>query len=121
MADVTDLKFFKVNGRADGISLATVTQLAGMKTIPYSAGISGPVELSGTIGRRDLKAAGTFDVAPGAGSLPVSGSVVLAFDQQRNAIDLGKSYLLLPASRVDVSGTLGSTLVFDSKVRISTT
>lgn len=114
MADIAELKRFKVNGRLDGISVSTAGQLAGVKQIPYSGGITGPVEVAGTIGARDLKAAGTFKLTPGQGGVPVSGEVEVAYDQRRGSVQLGNSYVVLPSSRLDVSGTLGSML----KVRL---
>jgi translocation and assembly module TamB len=117
MADVQDFKGFKVNGRVDGISAATVSQLAGVKRTPYSGGISGPVEITGTIGSRDLRAGGKFNISPGKGGVPVHGSVEVAYDQRRGSLQLGNSHLLFPSSRLDVSGTLGTAL----KVRLETT
>ncbi|HYP09439.1 MAG TPA: translocation/assembly module TamB domain-containing protein [Bryobacteraceae bacterium] len=116
MVDVHDLKTFKVNGRVDGISVATASQLVGARNVPYSGGISGPVEIAGTIGNRDLRAGGTFKIAAGKTGVPVNGSLEVAYDQRRNALQLGNSHLVFPSSRLDVTGTLGSAL----KVRLET-
>ena len=35
MADVPEFKRFKVNGRIEGVSIGTVTQVTGLKPIPY--------------------------------------------------------------------------------------
>lgn len=110
MADLVDNKRFKVNGRLDGFSLATLSRLGGVKQIPYSARISGPVEIAGTIGARDLKAGGRFAITPGEDGIPVSGIVEAAFDQRNNSVQLGNSHVNLPATRLDVSGTLGDML-----------
>jgi translocation and assembly module TamB len=114
MADILDLKKFRVNGRVNGISLATVSRLGGIKETPYSAGISGPVEVTGTIGARDLKAGGSFDITQGQEGVPVNGQVEVAFDQQTSSVQLGNSHLRLPSTSLDVSGTLGTML----KVRL---
>lgn len=116
MADIQDLKTFKVNGRVDGISVATATQLAGLKSMLYGGGISGPVEIAGTIGGRDLRAGGRFAITSSRTGIPVQGALEVAYDQRRNTVQLGNSYLVFPSSRLDVSGTLGSAL----KVRLET-
>ena len=44
MADVPDFKRFKVNGRIEGMSIGTVTQVTGLKPIPYGGAVTGPVK-----------------------------------------------------------------------------
>ena len=110
MADVPEFKRFKVNGRIEGVSIGTVTQVTGLKPIPYGGAVTGPVEVTGSISAKDLKAAGKFDVTPGAQGVPVHGAVEVAYDQRNDSIQLGNSYVIFPASRLDVSGTLGSAL-----------
>jgi len=114
MADIVDWKIFKVNGRVNGLSLATLSRIAGIKTTPYSALISGSVEVIGTIGSRDLKAGGKLALTPTEGGVPVSGDVEVAFNEKAGSVELGNSHLMLPSSRLDLSGTLGSML----KVRL---
>ena len=115
-ADIVDFARLQANGRIDGISLATVSRMAGVKNTPYSAGVSGPVEVTMTLGGRDLRAGGNFVLTPAAGGVPVRGTAQVAYDQRRNTIELGNSHLLLPGTSIDASGTLGSEL----KVRIET-
>lgn len=110
MADLPEFKRFKVNGRIDGVSVSTVTQVAGLKPLPYSGGITGPVEVAGTFAARDLKAAGKFDLSPVTGGVPVDGEIEVAYDQRNDSVQLGTSHVIFPASRLDVSGTLGSAL-----------
>jgi translocation and assembly module TamB len=115
-ADIVDFARLRANGRIDGISLATVSRIAGVKKAPYSAGVSGPVEVTMTLGGRDLRAGGSFVLTPAAGGVPVRGTAQVAYDQRRNTIQLGNSHLLLPGTSIDASGTLGSEL----KVRLET-
>ena len=110
MVDLIDLKKYKVNGNIRDISVANATGLIGIERSPYSGGISGPVEVTGTIGARDLKTGGTFNIEPGGAGVPVRGTVEVAYDQHGNSIQLGNSQLFLPSSRLDVSGTLGTAL-----------
>ncbi len=116
MADISDWKTFRVNGRVNGLSLAAVSRVAGVKATPYTGLINGPVEVAGTIGSRDLKAAGKLAIEPAEGGVPVSGEVEVAFNEKANSVELGTSHLVLPSSRLDLSGTLGSML----KVRLET-
>jgi translocation and assembly module TamB len=110
MVDLIDLKRYKVNGNIRDISVANATGLIGIERSPYSGGISGPVEVTGTIGGRDLKTGGKFNIEPGGAGVPVRGTVEVAYDQHGDSIQLGNSQLFLPSSRLDVSGTLGTAL-----------
>lgn len=109
-ADLVDEKQFHASGQVEGMSLAALSRLGGLKQIPYSASISGPVEVSASIGGRDLKAGGKFQLTPTQGGVPVSGFAELAYNQKGNTVELGNSRLTLPATRLNVSGTLGSRL-----------
>jgi translocation and assembly module TamB len=117
MVDLFDLKRYKVNGKVTDISVETATALIGIERSPYSGAISGPVEVTGSIGAKDLKTGGVFNIEPGGNGIPVKGSVEVAYDEHGNTIQLGNSQILLPSSRLDVNGTLGSAL----KVRLETT
>jgi translocation and assembly module TamB len=117
MVDLVDLKRYKVNGKIADVSVATASGLIGLERSPYSGAISGPVEVTGTIGLKDLKTGGAFQIDPGGAGIPVRGSVEVAYEQQGNTIQLGNSQLLFPSSRLDVRGTLGSALT----VRLQTT
>ena len=109
-ADVAEFKSINAKGRVEGLSLSALSRVAGVKSTPYSGRISGPVEVATSIGTRDLKAAGTLTISPEPGGVPVRGSIQAAYDQRRGSLELGNSQILLPSTRVDLSGTLASSL-----------
>src|ERR1019366_10529412 len=49
-------------------------------------------------------------VSPVTGEKPVQGQVEVHYDGNTNVVDLEPSWIELPGSRVDVSGTFGKTL-----------
>ena len=110
MVDLIELKKYRVSGKIDEISVSAATGLVGIERSPYSGRIAGPVEVTGTIGSRDLKAGGNFNIGAVASGIPVSGTVQVAYDQHADSIHLGSSQLVLPSSRLDISGTLGTAL-----------
>jgi translocation and assembly module TamB len=117
MFELHKLKQFTANGKVTGLSVARISRVAGLQGGAFSGAVSGPVQLSGTVGARDLKVAGRFDVGAGldagegVGGVPIKGFVEVAYDQRRESLQLGKSYLSLPSSRADFTGTLGQQLI----------
>src|SRR5581483_1727547 len=49
-------------------------------------------------------------VAPAPQSPPVRGQLAILYDQGTGTLELGRSTLILPASRVDLSGAIGRQL-----------
>ena len=74
--------------------------------------MNGPFAITGSLakGSKDLKAGGTFKINAEQGGVPVNGLVEVAYNQRRNSIQLGNSFLTLPSTRLDFSGTLGEQL-----------
>jgi translocation and assembly module TamB len=112
MLEIHDFKTYKANGKVTGLSVTRLTGAAGVKGDAFSGFVSGPVELRGSLGRgaRDLRAAGKLNVVAGTAGVPIKGFVEVAYDQRRQSLQMGKSFLQLPSSRVDFNGTLGEQL-----------
>jgi translocation and assembly module TamB len=109
--DLAKYERFKANGRINGFSVGELTTLAGLPPSRYSGAITGPVQLTGTLGKaKDLQAAGRFSIVPGKTGVPVSGTVKAGYEQRIDAIHLGNSTIQMPSSRLDISGTLGQQL-----------
>jgi translocation and assembly module TamB len=119
MFELHSLKKYEVNGKVTGLSVERISRVAGFKGGAFSGAVSGPIEMTGSLGRgaRDLKAAGRFDVGAGTGGTPIKGFVEVAYDQRRESLQLGKSFLELPSSRAEFNGTLGQQL----NVRVEST
>ena len=55
----------------------------------------------------ELTASATLAIAPAADSAPVHGEIDAAYQARDRTVDLGRSTVTLPSSRVDFSGVLG--------------
>ncbi len=110
--DLLNLAKYKVNGKLTGVSLTSLARTAGLQKANFSGKLNGPVEVKGTLGAnsRDLQAGGKFNINATNGGVPVKGFVEVAYNQRRNSIQLGDSWLELPHSRLDLKGTLGELL-----------
>ena len=79
------------------------------KNLDYSGTINGTLRAQG-----DLKAKGVtgfsgqanLSIVPGNRGVPLSGRLTARFDGARNLLDLGKSYVAMPHTRLELSGAL---------------
>ena len=79
--------------------------------LPWNSLVSGPVQIEGSLGReKDLRVSANLAAAPAPQSPPVRGRIALTYDQSTGALDLGRSTVELPASRVDLTGAIGRQL-----------
>ncbi len=110
--DIREFQSYRASGDVSGFTLQNVAQVFDVRDLPWSATLSGPVDLSGSFSAkaRDFKGSGTFSVAPAPGKRPVAGSVQIAYDQKSQTLQLGQSHVETPATRLDASGTLGQIL-----------
>jgi translocation and assembly module TamB len=111
-ADFPELRRFVLNGTAQSIPIqqalnAFAPQLppAGKKT--WSGVATGPVRVEGNLGGGPIIASANVSIAPAPGGIPVQGSVDGRYDGRSRTLSLGKSYVVTPAGRLDVTGALG--------------
>ncbi len=112
-AEIRKLEDFHITGKLDHFDAQTLAGLGGVAKLPYDAVVSGPFDASGKLREESyhqLMAGATLDVSPAEGSLPVHGNVTAKFDGMADTVALGRSWLELPHTRVDVSGVLGQRL-----------
>ena len=108
-AQLRNLRQFHVEGQVAGFDTRRLVALYSPEPLPWDGLVSGSVQLDGTLGRADLlRASGQWDIRPAPGGAPVNGHIEAAYDAASEALDLGRSTLALPASRVEFSGALGS-------------
>ena len=106
---VDKLDRFRVEGDASGLNLRLAAGVAGRERMPWDALLSGPVEMNGRLhelgqGRFDVRARITLVPAPG--SAPVSGFIDASYDGNRETLNFAQSFVELPSTRVEVSGTI---------------
>jgi len=112
-AEIRKLEDFHIAGKLDHFDAQTLAGLGGVARLPYNGVVSGPFDATGQLREESyhqLVAGATLDVAPAEGSLPVHGNVTAKFDGLADTVELGRSWLELPHTRVDVSGVLGQSL-----------
>jgi hypothetical protein len=111
MAEIKEMKHYKVNGEVTGVSVQALARLQGVRNMAWNGTVSGPVEITGSLGAaNDLNAAGRLIISPVRGGTPIQGKLDAAYDQRSRSLKLGNSSVTTPASRLEFSGTLGENL-----------
>jgi translocation and assembly module TamB len=107
-ASLAYMEQYKVQGKLAHFDLHTVARPFLAKPLPYDGVISGAVQAEGNtkkpvavVARADLA------IAPGRQGIPVSGRINADYDGRADTVTLARSYLALPATRLDLSGSLG--------------
>jgi translocation and assembly module TamB len=112
-----NLDRFHVDGQIAGFQVRRVVGVYSAEPLPWDGRASGPLALEGSFQKAgDLRISTSLAVVPEPGGAPVRGRVAARYDASSGILDLGRSTLSLPASRVDFSGALGREL----KVRLET-
>src|SRR5262249_54722141 len=74
----------------------------------YDGVVTGPVQAEGDVHKpADTIARASLTIAPGRRGVPVSGKLNLDYNGRADTVTLGKSYIALPNTRADLSGSLG--------------
>ena len=98
----------RATGKLEAFDIARAASLAGIPTPPYGGAVSGPFEVRANASRQFALA--KLAVTPAATGTPMRGQVEFQYDSAASRVELGHSWIELPATRVDVSGTLGERL-----------
>jgi translocation and assembly module TamB len=108
-ADLPHFRQFHLAGRVDGLAVREAVRLLTNRAVPWSGFVSGPFQAEAPIGSslRDLKIDATARISPGQNGKPISGSIPFSYHQRAREIALGDSHILLPHSKLMVSGTPG--------------
>ena len=111
---------FKVKGSATGLGIREVAALGTDKKIPYDGFAAGTFEASGRLrdlSRNVFNATAQIKITPPKAGPPVNGEVSAIYTGVTAKLELGHSWIQLPNTRADVSGTLGSTLSVNAETR----
>lgn len=106
---VEKMQLFSVEGSLRNFSLPVLAAVATGKHLGYDGTIDGSLNAKG-----DLKAKGTssytafadLSIVPGRRGVPVSGRLDANYAGRTDTVSLDHSYLALPNSRLDISGSL---------------
>ncbi|HEY7389643.1 MAG TPA: translocation/assembly module TamB domain-containing protein, partial [Bryobacteraceae bacterium] len=107
-ASLTNMAQLRFAGNLRNFDIASLARLFG-ESAPYTGLVSGQIQING-----DIKAPGTWEgaanlaIVPVRGQgVPLSGRLNLTYNGRSETITLGRSYLDLPHTRIDLSGSLG--------------
>jgi translocation and assembly module TamB len=107
-AALVDMAQFRVTGTLHNFDIAQTMRPFVTKPLGYDGVISGPLEAAGDVKMPSaLVARANLAIAPGSRGIPVSGRLDVDYNGKANTIMLSRSYLALPNSRIDLSGSLG--------------
>ena len=110
---IEKLDQLRVEGAVSEFTAQRMTTLFGTARLPWNGLLSGPVELTGLLSDLNegrFRARAKLIVSPAAASAPVHGLVDATYDGFRGTVDLGRSFVQLPSTRLDFAGTLGRQL-----------
>jgi translocation and assembly module TamB len=113
LAHIEKLDRLRLQGEASHFDLRRVAELSAPNRLPWDGMLSGSVELNGLLSdlnRGRFQAHMQMVVSPAPGVAPVRGVIDASYDGARGTVDLGRSFVQLPATRVDFEGTLGRQL-----------
>ncbi|HYL37258.1 MAG TPA: translocation/assembly module TamB domain-containing protein [Bryobacteraceae bacterium] len=104
---------FRLEGGAARFDLRRLAETFTGQSVPWDGSMSGPVEVTGLLselnaGRFDARA--QLTLSPVAQSVPVHGLIDATYHGSDGSVDLGRSFLQLPTTRVDFAGSIGRQL-----------
>lgn len=111
-ATIRDLDTWAAHGAAEHIDLRQAAALETAQALPYDALVSGAFEMTGriaTLSRGPSEAKARLSIASAGNGPAARGELAVRYEAGK-AIELGNSWIELPHSRIDVSGTIGSRL-----------
>src|SRR5258708_33048079 len=102
---------FHVDGRLANFDTVEVTRALTNERLGYDGVISGPIRAEGDVkALANLRASVHLGIAPGRKGVPVSGQLNADYNGATDSIEVAKSYVALPNTRLDLSGSDGRQL-----------
>ena len=109
-ADLEQGRQFHLEGNIDGLDLRRAAGILTDRPVAWNGTMAGTFSADATVGQTDAMARVDLGIVPAPGGAPVDGHLDVAYDQAAGTIALGSSSFATPATRVEVSGTLGKML-----------
>ena len=112
-ARISRLDRFVLEGEINRFDLQRLAETSRREPLPWNGLVSGPVKVEGRLsdlngGRFDVQA--KVIISPAPRSAPVRGAITANYYGQSQTLDLGRSFVELPSTRLDFDGTLGRQL-----------
>jgi translocation and assembly module TamB len=97
---------YRVRGNLSRFQLEQILAATGVRGSVWGATISGPLTVEGELDGIALRVARTnLSIVPSGRGIPLRGQLIGRYDGANEAIDIERSYLALPSSRLDFSGS----------------
>ena len=112
-ASLEEFSRYQVEGSLRNFDLQVVQRASGQKPLPYDGVVSGPIQARGdlkTPGTKSLVANAKLVITPGRQGIPVSGRLNAEYNGATGNVNVSNSYIALPNSRVNLSGSLNNRL-----------
>ena len=112
-AEIEEFDRFRASGNLSHFDVASLAALATTEKLPYDGMLSGPFEVAGRLSDKNnqhLLASAKLSVTGSHSPVPLSGLIAARYEGARDLILFAPSYLALPNTRLDFSGTLGQLL-----------
>lgn len=119
-ARIEKLDQIHLEGEANNFALERIAETFGLGRLPWDGLLSGPVEITGLVSELNqgrFRAHTQLVISPASQAAPARGAIDATYDGFRGAVDLGRSFLQLPSTRLDLDGALGRQL----RVRLQST
>ena len=111
--EVRKLTDFHLAGQLENLDSRLLASVGGVAALPYDGIVSGPFDATGKLQESNfhsIVAGATLEVSPALNSLPVHGEVAATYNGELGTVELGRSWLELPNTRVDLAGVIGQKL-----------
>ncbi len=117
-AHLRQLEDYSVTGEFSGIDARRTVAIYAPDPLPWDALVFGALSLAGRLHRAaDLRVTGNLTLAPAPGGDPVTGHVNATYSAATGSLDLGRSTVNLPHSRLDASGSINHELKVHAESR----
>ena len=110
-ATLEDFARYRIHGILSRLSIQELLSSASSRGVEYAGMLSGPIDVSGNLKRSSsVRATARLNIAPAPRphGVPISGNIHVAYDGPADTVNLRNSYIALPSSRLDFSGSLGN-------------
>ncbi|MBZ5575815.1 MAG: translocation/assembly module TamB domain-containing protein [Acidobacteriia bacterium] len=102
---------YQVQGEITGLDARRAVAVYSREPLPWDSRVAGAVELEGSLRMSNqARASVQLTLGPAPDSPPVGGEVAAVYNAADGSLDFARSYLSLPASRVEITGALGRQL-----------
>ena len=106
---VENLQRLSVEGNLGHFDLPLVAAVLTGKRLDYAGWINGSIKAKGNLaekGTRGYVAQANLTITPGTRGVPVSGRLDAAYNGAADVVSLDHSYIAMPHSQIDISGSL---------------